>query len=215
MSNKFAIWLLGFIPGGLAGGTLIGIICGREYRKRLDALNEENNELTQKLMTLKREKIAERKEAEVKKQETVEAQKQKAEVLTKELQYVSEDSTEQREEDIPEPADPDSWADEAVYEPVEASASDIYVIDAEAFKQDLARKEGYTLTYYQGDGILVDERNDVMETGRKMLGDECYESLAKTEEDFIYVANDVEDCMYEVVVEHNESFYRDVIGCGG
>lgn len=88
----------------------------------------------------------------------------------------------------------------------------IFIITDEEFRRDIQLRESETLTFYQGDAVLCDSTGDKITYGAKIIGSDTLEELATTEEDFVYVSNEYEDKMYEILVEHNRYFYRDVLG---
>ena len=85
------------------------------------------------------------------------------------------------------------------------------VISPNTFREDLDYRDNETIVYYQEDGVLVDSANEVIKNQEDIIGDKLMGMIDDTEEDFLYVDNEFEDKLYEIVVEHNESFYRDVM----
>ena len=80
------------------------------------------------------------------------------------------------------------------------------------FEKNLKIRDNESLTYYQVDGILVDSVNERIPNEERIIGVEAMDKVGDCSEDYLYVSNDVEDKMYEIIVEHNQSFYRDVMG---
>ena len=90
----------------------------------------------------------------------------------------------------------------------------IRMIDAETFNRDINIVDNETLTYYQEDGVLVDAANNVIKNEEEVIGSKLMDEIFDCPEsdEYFYVINDDEEKMYEVVVEHNQSFYRDIMG---
>ena len=103
---------------------------------------------------------------------------------------------EDKKDDLDDPFDPD----------------DIYLISDDEFRKDLNYRDSETVTYYQEDHMLVDSADMPIHDEERVVGTEALDELPETEEDYLYVSNDIENKMYEIIVEHNQSFYRDVLG---
>ncbi len=89
----------------------------------------------------------------------------------------------------------------------------IRMIDKETFKHDVEVRDCDTYTYYQEDGVLVNDATQEVETDQVgVLGEDAMEIIDSTEKDEIYIDNEPDDMLYDVVVDHNMSYYRDVLG---
>lgn len=89
----------------------------------------------------------------------------------------------------------------------------IRMIDKETFKHDLQVKDSNTYTYYQEDGVLVEDLTQEVETDQAgVLGKEAMEIIEDTEKDELYIDNEPDGMLYDVVVDHSMSYYRDVLG---
>ena len=83
----------------------------------------------------------------------------------------------------------------------------------EEFKKDLPYRDCDNYTFYQEEGVLVNDTTHEVERDQEgILGEEGMEIIADTEKDFIYIDNEPDDMLYEISVEHNLSYYRDVLG---
>jgi hypothetical protein len=90
----------------------------------------------------------------------------------------------------------------------------IRMIDKETFKRDIENKDSDTYTYYQEDGVLVNDITQEVEQDQVgVLGKDAMEIIDDTEKDELYVDNEPDDMLYDVIVDHNMSYYRDVLGC--
>lgn len=197
MGSQFVINAICFVAGSLAGGLAVGMIFGKEYQKKIRDLQEEVDYLRDKNHVEKREELKKREE-EVSKAEV----EQDLHSVINTLGY-SREASEENEEKKEEKSEPRSK---------EQREEDIYMIDADEARDDMPYVESETFTYYQEDNILADALNDKIENGGGILGDDCMEKLSSTDEDYVYVRDDAEEKIYEIIVDHEQSFYRDILG---
>ena len=184
--------ILGFFVGGIIGGYLVGRMCGTEYKKRIDDLRDERDTLSKENETF-REKDREQRENDIFEKEM------QLDLPSLSKEYGS-DSFDKEFADRAHPNEDD-------YDP-----DDIYLIDQVEFEKNLKIRDNESLTYYQVDGILVDSVNEQIRNEERVIGVEAMDKVGDCSEDYLYVSNDVDDKMYEIIVEHNQSFYRDVMG---
>jgi hypothetical protein len=89
----------------------------------------------------------------------------------------------------------------------------IRMIDKETFKRDLEIKDSDTYTYYQEDGVLVNDITREVEPDQVgVLGKDVMEIIEDTEMDELYIDNEPDDMLYDIMVDHTMSYYRDVLG---
>lgn len=89
----------------------------------------------------------------------------------------------------------------------------VKVIDKKQFDEDSRVKDVGHYTYYQEEGVLVDNLTQEIERDQVgTIGVEGMEIIEDTEQDFLYIDNEIDDMLYEVAVDHNMSYYRDVLG---
>lgn len=97
----------------------------------------------------------------------------------------------------------------------EVNRKDLHIrmIDKETFKKDLEVRDSDTYTYYQEDGVLVNDITQEIELDQEgVLGKEVMEIIEDTEKDELYIDNEPDDMLYDIVVDHSMSYYRDVLG---
>ena len=97
----------------------------------------------------------------------------------------------------------------------EVNRKDLHIrmIDKETFKKDLEVRDSDTYTYYQEDGVLVNDITQEIEPDQEgVLGKEAMEIIEDTEKDELYIDNEPDDMLYDIVVDHSMSYYRDVLG---
>ena len=200
MANHFVYGGIGAILRFLLGGFLVGTICGKEYKKRIESLQYQLDRVKHEEKINKENNIRDREMA-LSDPDPLKTLKETAIYEG----YSEEDEDEDVDEvDLNEEIDFDDPFDE----------NDIYLIDAKDFQDDLSTRDNETLTFYQEDGVLVDDHNDKVENELRVVGREFMDKVVDTDEDFLYVSNDIEDKMYEIIVNHNQSFYRDILGVG-
>lgn len=200
MSNNLIYSGIGALIGFLFGGWLVGSVCGKEYKKRIESLQNQLERARNEGKAAKEKDIRDREEA-LSDPDPLKTLKQQAIYNG----YVDgEDEDKEDDDDISKPIDLD--------DPFEDDT--IYLIDAKDFQDDLEYRDNETLTYYQTDGVLVDDHNDKVEDELHVVGKEFMDKARDTEEDYLYVSNDIEDKMYEIIVNHTDSFYRDIMGVG-
>lgn len=141
------------------------------------------------------------------------------------------DSFDEHFEDRVGPSDEDDDEDDDLVRDEDADSEDdknkkIRIISPERFNADIEYRDNETLTYYQMDDVLVDSANHKIEHEEEVIGKECMGLIASMErpagtedldddidiETFVYVDNEIDDCMYEIIVNHNQNFYKDVAG---
>lgn len=220
MNHNFIYAAIGFILGGIAGGFFMGCYCGKVYKKRIDTLEDEIDILKTDGKAKKEEELEKRE----KKAEDNKLAKKTAEDIVGYHEYVSPEREEEEEEDEEDEEDDfDSDEDLDFDDPFDghATAGDledeqderemIKLISKKAYNEDLQYRDSETLTYYVEDGILADAFDDPVQNAAEIIGIEAIEKAETTDEDEIYVSNDIEDKIYEIIVEHNESYYKDLM----
>lgn len=212
MNHNFIYAAIGFILGGIAGGFFMGCYCGKVYKKRIDTLEEEidilkiNGKVKKEMELEKREKKA----------EDHKLAKKTAEDIIGYKEYVAPEREEEEDEEDGEEDEGDVDLDEDVEFDDPFSDEDderemIKLISKQAYNEDLQYRDSETLTYYVEDGILADAFDDPVQNAAEIIGIEAIEKAETTDEDEIYVSNDIEDKIYEIIVEHNESYYKDLM----
>ena len=109
----------------------------------------------------------------------------------------------------------DPFVDIPVEDEDERDRKDLHIrmIDKETFKRDIEVKDSDTYTYYQEDGVLVNDITQEIEPDQVgVLGKECMELIDDTREDEFYIDNEPDDMLYDIIVDHKFSYYRDVLG---
>lgn len=212
MNHNFIYAAIGFIIGGIAGGFFMGCYCGKVYKKRIDNLEEEIDILKNDGKAKKEEELSKRE----KKAEDHKLAKKTVEDIVGYHEYVSPEREEENDEEEEEDVDLDEEVefDDPFEDDLEEEQDEremIKLISKKAYSEDLQFRDSETLTYYVEDGILADAFDDPVQNAAEIIGIEAIEKAETTDEDEIYVSNDIEDKIYEIIVEHNESYYKDLM----
>lgn len=89
----------------------------------------------------------------------------------------------------------------------------IRMIDKAQFMRDIEVRDSDTYTYYQEDGVLVNDITQEVEPDQEgVLGKDAMEIIEDTEKDEIYIDNEPDDMLYDIVIDHSMGYYRDVLG---
>lgn len=229
MMNKVIFTLIGIIIGGVVSGVFVGTNCAKTYKKKIDELTEENNQLYSELHSKKREDIRKReekvREAEAELDNSLMTQlaqarkeKRQTEEIVKSHGYSAEEADEEEDYDINEEVEFDDPFDEGesvvVKKPVEPRKPIFSIMSQEDYETDFEYRDAETLTYYQEDHVLADSFDDRISNAVDIVGEEALKEAQETEDDYIYVLDEVEDKMYEIEINHEESYYRDVVRGG-
>ena len=197
--------VIGFILGGIIGGCVAGSLHGKEYQKRIKYFQGENKRLRDENRKLKKKELNERDDEAIRKEIENE--------ITREDISVPEDDEDDEDDefDFDDPFPDEDDIPEVPIKKSEKKDSDFYSMTKEEFEEDLSFRDSETITYYQQDGIFVDELNTRIDNAEELLDNKTLEDVKTTDEDYLYSGNDWEDKMYEIIVEKNQSFYRDVM----
>lgn len=222
MMNKVVFTLIGMIVGGIVSGIFVGTSCAKTYKKRIDELEAENNQLYDQLHSReakdiqKREAKARETEAELNASLNYQLtkareEKRRASEMAKKHGYSAEDDAD--DYDIDEEAEFDDPFDEGesvvVKKPIEPKKPMFSMMSQEDYETDFEYRDSENLTYYQEDHVLADAFDDRIGNAVEIVGEEALKEAEETGEDFIYVLDEVEDKMYEIEINHEESYYRD------
>lgn len=210
MNHNFIYAAIGFILGGIAGGFFMGCYCGKVYKKRIDALEEEIDILKTNSKVKKEIELEDRE----KRAENHKYAKKTAEEIIGYKEYAAPERDEEKEDDNEFDSEEEVDFDDPFSEEDDLDDEDdetIRLISKKDYNEDLTLRDSETLTYYVEDGILADAFDELILNAAEVIGIEAIEKAETTDEDEIYVSNDAQDKLYEIVVEHNESYYKDLM----
>lgn len=226
--NKIIFTLIGVIVGGIVSGVFVGMNCAKTYKKQIEDLEADNEYLRDQLYNKKEKDIQKREEKAREAEAEVDAslmaqltiareEKQKTAELVKKHGY-SVDEEDENDYDIDEDVEFDDPFDEGesivVKKPIEPKKPMFSMMSQEDYEQDFEYRDAENLTYYQEDHVLADSFDDRIGNAVEIVGEEALREAEETNEDFIYVLDEVEDKMYEIEINHEESYYRDTVRGG-
>lgn len=198
-------WLIGGFVGaivGFVGGYFFGgMNCAKHYRNRIEELEDEN----ERLLNETAEETGENAENDsspsfiVTKSYTNSSFKPTTGFL--DPKRIRKSDYDDMTKVYRDPAD------------TEDERADIHIISEQQFKDDLNYRDNETLTWYKEDGVLADSADMPIHSEEDVIGVEALDKLENMGDDeFLYVSNDIEDKMYEIIVEGSMSYYRDIVG---
>lgn len=84
----------------------------------------------------------------------------------------------------------------------EKSMNKPYVIaPEESWEQDYPT---LTLTYYEGDGVLANDRNEIIENIDELVGEDFADHFGEYEDDSVYIRNDDMQVYYEILRDYGK-----------
>ena len=213
MSDRIIFALIGAIIGGIAGGIFVGCTCCKEYKKKIMQLEEENSELRIRRRKAKEVELKEKEE------ELNRAQKKAQDIIEEEGYSVIETSDaifdSDDDVDFDDPFEEDSDGEEVVVKEEEEKKPSFSLMTQKEYEDDFQFRESESLTFYQSDKVLADAFDDRVGNPERIIGREALSEAEMTDDDYVYVMDEVEDKMYEIEINHEESYYRDILRGGG
>lgn len=216
---------IGLVSGGIVGGCIVGKVCAKEYQGRLEELQKERDQLIEEKARedsrgllerqkgiVEAEKLLDKNLSSLKKKKDNKKPVRSFEELSEAYRSDADDTFDDL--DLSDYDISDDEVDESDGESDSDSDPQIRVIDKESFNNELAERDAETMTFYQEDQILTDAAQEVVHDKEELLGEEGLRLCEDTRDDTIYIDNEIDDILYEVIVEHNASYYRDILGAG-
>lgn len=227
--TKLVFTLIGVIVGGIVSGVFVGMNCAKTYKKQIEDLEADNEYLRDQLHSQKEKDIKKREEKAWEDEVAVDAslmtqlamareEKRKTKEMVKNHGYSVDEDEDENDYDIDEDVEFDDPFDEGesivVKKPIEPKKPMFSMMSQEDYEQDFEYRDAESLTYYQADHVLADSFDDRIGNAVEIVGEEALREAEETNEDFIYVLDEVEDKMYEIEINHEESYYRDTVRGG-
>lgn len=223
--NTFAILMsiASFVGGAIFGGYAVSRKLTKEFSEWRETLEEENREL-----------YKEQAQARKKLRETIEKYSDEADErlnVTKKSQFshnltnkkpdLDELSKKYQDDDFDEhfaereyPEDDEPEDIPYVYDGGERDEEPCrppFEISTEELEGEFSDSELTSITFYQGDEMLLDERGELISDVAGLLGPLVADALATCTDDCIYVHNDAHDTNYEVVIDEGSSGYLESV----
>lgn len=213
MHNSIIYSAISFIFGGIVGGVVVGRIVTKDLKRRIDDLEDQNRKLIDENVELRGFKIKE-KEKEV---EQLEKDTDLSEYESLRRRYVSNSKIERTEvdEDEVDKKDDYKYPDELTEDDLVDKADKIKLISERQFKEEINYRDREDFRYYQLDGTLVDGNNEILTQEANIIGNEAMDIIDETVNDDLYVLDEDLDKVYDITIEHNGDYMRDVLGAGG
>lgn len=217
MNKTVIVGIVSFIFGGVIGAGVAGSYCARDYRTRLEALRNENDEL-----------IEERRRT---------AKKGHSEPLEGIVEGRSEECAEEGEnEGVSEPPKPsirenkeykrlirkysgadkndDSEDDEG---DTNDDEEDIRVVSEQFYCENFEYMDSHSLIFYQVNQILTTADNKRVEDDEELLSADILDYLCNTRNDQVYVydgRDNDDETLYDIIVDSEKDYNTDVMGDG-
>lgn len=177
MNKDFIVKGLIFVAGAGLGSVVTWNLVKTKYEQianeEIESMREYYHEKTRKELSEQKEPV----EHEVEPQDDLKEEKVSYRKIANESGYGGE--SEEEEEDMDKP----------------------YVIPPEeSWEQDYPT---ITLTYYEGDGVLADERDRVISNIAELVGEDFASHFGEYEDDSVYVRNDKNKVYYEILRDYD------------
>lgn len=211
MSGKNLLFFIGGLGLGAAvGGYFVGINCSKRYKSRIEELENTNDQLAEKLEKTAERALSEPLRASEKDISNIRSMDEdnKPDYAKLSREYRNDDFDIHFSDRVAPSEDDGDDEDDDLDE------GDFKFITQEEFARNVDWQDNETLTYYLEDNVLADANDMPIHDEEKVIGMECLEKLenATEDDDYYYVENEAENKLYEIIVEHNQNFYRDVLG---
>ena len=66
-----------------------------------------------------------------------------------------------------------------------------------------------SLTYYSGNGVLVDDNEEQVDNVEELVGEDSLKHFGEYEDDSVYVRNDERKCDYEILLDESNYYGGD------
>lgn len=208
MGEKIIFSLIGFVVGAFTGGVIMSKNTQKEFNDRINILEAQNQQLLEDVKRLKSEELEKREKSLEKEERRLEKKSQKEEAVSKYRRLSSKYRTESKEEEAEDSDDEEQAEEENPF----TKADRIKMIDEITWKDSLNMVDNEALTYYQEDGTLVDSAGDIITNEESIVGNDVMDIIDETNNDYLYALDNEADKMYEISIQHNASYMRDVLG---
>lgn len=207
MINNIVYAAIGFVAGAITGGAIVSHVVTKDCSKRIDSLEKQNRALVDDLVKI-RDNELETREEEIEKIEKEE--KRKYDEIVK--QYIPTEEDEEYENIDEFMAHMPSGNTKVERVEITDRSEDIKRIDEARWTNELNFRENTTLTYFQEDGTLTDDNKNIIHNPSQVVGIEIMDIIDETENDYLYALDDELNKIYEITVEHDLSYTRDILG---
>lgn len=214
MSNHIITAAIAFIVGGIFGGAIVGRIVTSEMKSRLDYLEEQNKKLIDENVSMRDTKIKE-KQAKVEKLEKETNLDEYESIRTRYVTSQKSENDETLDDSEKDDLEDDLSDDDLNYDFEDDRSEKIKMISEKRYKDELNYRDNESLTYYQLDGTLVDSSGEIVMKEEEVIGSDIMDIIDETNNDYLYALDEDIDKLYEISIEHDSSYMRDVLGVSG
>ena len=220
--NTFSILvsIASFLSGAIVGGYFVNRKLTDEFAEWREKLESENEKLhnerekVRKKLTETVEKYSEKADVTIKSQFSHNLADKKPELNELSKKYRDADFDEHfadREypEDDEDLDDPDADFYDGGSRDPDDPCRPPFEIDEKELEDEFSDSELTSITFYQGDEMLLDERGELISDIAGLLGSMVADALPTCTDDYIYVHNDAHDTNYEVIIDQGSSGYLD------
>ncbi len=228
--NTFTILVsvASFIGGAIFGGYAVSRKLTKEFSEWRETLEEENRELYKEQAQARKRlrETIEKYSDEADERLNVTKKSYSGHNLTNKKPDLDELSKKYQDDDFDEhfaerehpeddlPEDPDEDDEPYIYDGGQRDEEPCrppFEISTEELEGEFADSELTSITFYQGDEMLLDERGELISDVAGLLGPLVADALATCTDDCIYVHNDAHDTNYEVVIDEGSSGYLESV----
>lgn len=210
--NESIMWAIAtFVAGCICGGALMGWYTGKKAAVEIDKLIDENNRLAAEKTVAVTKREAALNIAEKRYEPTIESLR-KERKTHRDYTKMYGDPNQDAERD-PEPMETiEEELAKTIAPGDDPELRAPFLISAEDFENDAHDSDTVTLSFYKEDGVLADDRDEMVEDPLDKVGEDGLEKLRETAEDVLYFHSDTYDANYEVIVLHGMCYRHTVLG---
>ena len=173
-----------FLAGGAIGSVVTWTLVKTKYEQTIEDKNEEILFLRDRYSNKKDITVKDVVEAAVKEGMDVDISVQEIRDKVQELGYINEQVMKDKEREREDEEDMDRPE---------------IIAPTESWEQDYPT---LSLTYYEGDGVLANDDNEIIENVDELVGEDFADHFGEYEEDSVFVRNDKHGVYYEILRDY-------------
>lgn len=217
MLNQLIYGGICFISGCCIGGAIVGHFVAKDAKKQIDEADKRNKALVDEVVRLRDANI-EKREAKIEAEER--KIKDNIDSLRKDYsKAVDLDDLDSIEDDLcldnyDIPSNETKVEKVISYVDEEEPDDKIRLVSKDLHDIILNNTDVRTekLKYYQPNGYLIDEDNEIITYEDQIIGVDAMDIIDDTKNDYLYVHDSANETLYEIEIEHDEMYTRDLAG---